>query len=73
VDKTVSKLQKLGGGLAMVTGIISESGRRRAPFPDAKLRTGDVLLIEGAPDASTRWSARRPVAVRPHAGRFDAG
>ena len=51
VDKTVSRLQKLGGGLAMVTGIISESGRRRAPLPDAKLREGDILLMEGEPDA----------------------
>src|SRR5690606_32853638 len=51
VDKTVSALQKLGGGLAMVTGIISEAGRRRAPLPDATLRRNDILLMEGEPDA----------------------
>lgn len=51
VDKTVSRLHKLGGGLAMVTGIINESGRRRVPLPDAKLRAGDILLLEGEPDA----------------------
>ncbi len=51
VDKTVSRLHKLGGGRAMVTGIIDDSGRRRAPLPDAKLRAGDILLMEGEPDA----------------------
>ena len=51
MDKTVSRLQKLGGGRAMVTRIIGESGQRRAPFPDATLRAGDILLLEGEPDA----------------------
>lgn len=51
IDKTVSRLQKLGGGQAMVTGIIDHRGRRRVPFPDAKLTAGDILLMEGEPDA----------------------
>ncbi len=51
VDQTVADVQKLGAGQAMVTGIISPSGTRRAPLPDAAVHPGDVLLIEGEPEA----------------------
>ncbi|HEY0918138.1 SLC13 family permease [Devosia sp.] len=57
MDKTVSSVQKLGGGRAMVTGIIGDNGRRRTPFPDAKLRVGDILLMEGEPDALDKMVA----------------
>jgi len=51
VDGTVADLQKLGGGQAMVTGIVSQNGRRRTPLPDAALHVGDVLILEGEPGA----------------------
>lgn len=52
VDKTVSDLQKLGGGRVMLTSIISADKRsRRLPFPDALLKVGDRLVLEGEPDA----------------------
>ncbi len=47
VGKTVSELQKHGGGRAMVTAIVLAGGRRRVPLPDAKLRAGDHVLLEG--------------------------
>lgn len=51
-DKTVSDLQKLGGGRVMVTAIVApDKRRRRIPFPDAVLKVGDRLLLEGEPDA----------------------
>jgi di/tricarboxylate transporter len=45
--KTVSALQKLGGGDAMITAIIGEGGKKRKPLPDTPLKAGDVLLLEG--------------------------
>ena len=50
-EGTVADAQKLGGGQAMVTGIINKNGRRRTPLPDAVLHAGDVLIIEGEPGA----------------------
>jgi di/tricarboxylate transporter len=52
VDKTVSDLQKLGGGRVMVTAIVApDKKQRRLPYPDAVLRAGDRLLLEGEPEA----------------------
>jgi di/tricarboxylate transporter len=51
LESAVSDVQKLGDGQAMVTGIVSPTGRRRPPLPDAKVRDGDILLLEGDPDA----------------------
>jgi di/tricarboxylate transporter len=51
LDKTVSDLQKLGGGKVMVTSILSPNKKRRLPFPDATLKLGDRLLLEGEPEA----------------------
>src|SRR5690606_34596494 len=35
----------------MVTAILSPNKKRRIPFPDATLKRGDRLLMEGEPDA----------------------
>ena len=52
LDKTVSDLQKLGGGRVMVTAIVGpDKKKRRIPFPDATLKLGDRLLMEGEPEA----------------------
>ena len=52
LDKTVSDLHKLGGGRIMVTSIVSpDKKHRRIPFPDATLKLGDRLLMEGEPEA----------------------
>jgi len=58
LDKTVSALQKLAGGKAMVTAIISGKGLRRTPFPDATLRQGDRVIVEGEPEALDRMVER---------------
>ncbi|WP_152047579.1 SLC13 family permease [Aureimonas psammosilenae] len=50
VASTVSALQELADREAMVTAILDASGGRRIPAPDAVLREGDILLIEGDPD-----------------------
>ena len=47
VAKSVSDLQKMGGGDAMVLAIIGDTGQTRKPLPDTVLKPGDVLLLEG--------------------------
>lgn len=51
VGQTVGSVQALGGGQAMIIGIITASGKRRLPLPDSKLNAGELLLIEGEPEA----------------------
>ncbi|MBJ3784162.1 SLC13 family permease [Devosia sediminis] len=72
IGKTLGELHAAADGAAMVTGIVGSSGQRRTPLPDAKLRAGDVLLVEGDPEALDKmvsqvglsFSERRGVATR---------
>jgi di/tricarboxylate transporter len=52
--KTVSDLLKLGDGEAKVTAILQPDNRRVAPLPDAVLKTGDTVILEGDPHALER-------------------
>jgi len=71
LDKTVGELQKLGGGRAMVTSIIGPKGNKRIPFPDATLRQGDRLIIEGESEAldSLIEQGRLTLSHRAHTSR----
>ena len=73
LDKTVSDLQKLAGGKAMVTSIVTGKGLRRTPFPDAVLRDGDRVIIEGEPEALDRMIDRGGLSLsdREHARGLD--
>jgi di/tricarboxylate transporter len=51
LDKTIADLQKLGDGRAMVMSILGSDDKKRYPLPDATLREGDRLVIEGEPEA----------------------
>jgi di/tricarboxylate transporter len=51
IGMTVGELQAAAEGEAMITRIVGENDQKRAPLPDAKLRAGDVLLVEGTPEA----------------------
>lgn len=51
LGKTLSDLQALGRGEALVTALLRPDGGRRALLPDAVLREGDALMIEGDPAA----------------------
>jgi di/tricarboxylate transporter len=72
IGMTVGELQAAADGAGMITGIVSANGGRRTPFPDAVLRQGDILLIEGDPEALDKmvshsglsFSERRGVATR---------
>jgi len=58
IDKTIGDLQKFADGRAMVTSIIGPRGNKRIPFPDATLRQGDRLIIEGESEALDRLVER---------------
>lgn len=51
VGETVGSIQRLGGGQAMITGIVALNGKRRLPLPDSVVQAGEVLIVEGEPDA----------------------
>ena len=51
IGQTVAAVQHLGSGQAMVIGVVSANGKRRLPLPDSLIREGDLLLLEGEPEA----------------------
>lgn len=61
--KTLADLLKLGGGQALVTSILRSRALHITPFPDVTLREGDILLIEGAPDALDRMVTQAKLSV----------
>src|SRR5215217_5924221 len=54
VGETVGSVQRLGGGQAMITGIIAANGKRRLPLPDSLVQAGEHLIVEGEPEALDR-------------------
>jgi di/tricarboxylate transporter len=60
--KQVADLLKLAEGEAVVTSIL-RSGVRITPLPDALLRQGDVVLMEGDPQALDRLVAQAKLSV----------
>jgi di/tricarboxylate transporter len=58
LGKTVADLLKLADGNAMVTSIVRQRGQRVTPLPDAILREGDILLLEGDPEALDKITSR---------------
>jgi di/tricarboxylate transporter len=58
LDKTVSDLLKIAAGEVSITSILRGGSVKLVPFPDAVLRNGDILLLEGDHDALDRLIAR---------------
>jgi di/tricarboxylate transporter len=58
LGKTVADLLKLADGNAMVTSIVRQRGQRVTPLPDATLREGDIILLEGDPEALDKITSR---------------
>jgi len=54
VGKTLGDLLKIAAGEAVITSVMRDGVVRITPFPDAKLRAGDRLIIEGDPEALDR-------------------
>ena len=63
LGKTVGELLKLSEQGAMVTSIMRADGLRITPFPDAVLKEGDILLIEGDHEALDRLVAQAKLSV----------
>ncbi len=56
--KPLANLLKMSAGEAIITSILRKGEQRIAPLPDAILRAGDILLIEGSPEALDRLVAQ---------------
>jgi di/tricarboxylate transporter len=54
VGRTVRDLIRLCDHEITITGIVRHKGGRTTPLPDAVLREGDILLLEGEPEALER-------------------
>ncbi|MEO9340252.1 SLC13 family permease [Mesorhizobium sp. SB112] len=63
LGKPVGELLKLSQQGAMVTSIMRADGVRITPLPDALLKAGDILLIEGDPEALDRMVAQAKLNV----------
>ena len=62
IGQTVAEVQRLGGGQALIIGIVGANGKRRLPLPDSVLKEGELLLIEGEPDALDKIVAQGKLA-----------
>jgi di/tricarboxylate transporter len=60
--KTVADLLKIAGGEAVITSILRGT-LRITPFPDASLRDGDRLIIEGDPQDLDRLVAQAKLNI----------
>ena len=58
VDKPAGDVEALGEGQVKITTIVRERFRRYRPTPALRLRAGDLLLLEGDPNALERVVAR---------------
>ena len=58
VGQTIADVQKLSDATVRVTGIVRNKTKRTRPLPDLVVREGDILLLEGEPDALERAVAR---------------
>jgi di/tricarboxylate transporter len=63
LGKPVSDLMKIAEGDVDVTSIIRSRGVRITPLPDALLREGDIVLMEGDPEALDRLVAQAKLNV----------
>ena len=61
--KTVADLLKYAGDEVVVTSILRSRVMRITPLPDAVLREGDIMLIEGPPEALDRVVAQARLSV----------
>ena len=58
VGQRAREIEALGEGVTTLTAVVRERFRRYKPTSTLKLQAGDVLLVEGEPDALERVVAR---------------
>jgi di/tricarboxylate transporter len=61
--KTVADLLKIAGGDTAITSIIRSNSLRITPLPDAVLRAGDTVLIEGDHESLDRVVAQAKLSL----------
>jgi di/tricarboxylate transporter len=61
--RTVADLLKYAGNEVVVTSILRSRALRITPLPDAVLRAGDIVLIDGPPEALDRVVAQAKLSV----------
>ena len=72
IGKTVSEIQRNADGQAMILRILGANGQRRTPLPDAKLRAGDILMIEGGADALDKMVSQSGLSFSERRGKGNA-
>ena len=63
VDKSLAHLLKISSGDVVITSILRSESLRIAPLPDAVLRVGDILLMEGDHEALDRTVAQAKLSL----------
>ena len=63
VDRPLAELLKIAAGDSAITSILRAGGLRIAPLPDAILRAGDIVLIEGSHEALDRLVAQAKLSL----------
>ncbi len=63
LGKTIADLLSAAAGGATVTSVIRAKGVRVTPLPDVVLREGDIVLLEGGPEALDRLVAQEGLSV----------
>jgi di/tricarboxylate transporter len=63
VDKTVADLIKIAGGDTSIRSIIRANNLRIAALPDAVLKVGDILLLEGDHESLDRVVAQAKLSL----------
>jgi di/tricarboxylate transporter len=72
-DRPISELIKLAEGNARVISILRDRRIPVAPLPDAVLREGDILLLEGDPEGLDRVVAQGRLGVTRDRNRSESG
>jgi di/tricarboxylate transporter len=62
-NKPLAELLKIAAGESAITSVLRAGGLRLAPLPDLKLRVGDIVLIEGSPEALDRLVAQAKLDI----------
>ncbi len=66
VGETIAAFRARTNGEVQITGLFRDEDRKAIPFPDAVLRAGDLLILEGEPEALERAISRFGLDLEGH-------
>jgi len=73
VGKTLADLLKISAGDVAITSVLRADGLRIAPLPDAVLKEGDIVLVEGEHEAIDRLIAQAKLKLSGNRDVADGG